>query len=751
MRKNRFVVDFVDNKVSVSKVNTTSEENKTNLPGTIEKDDKGFMRFVPNKNYENFDTFFSQFIDDIVNMKLSRKNSEKVVHLCKKLIQKHKELHENILKSKNIVGVNAFDAFDYVCQKLSSVESSYRMKNELKKRNEYVPPIEKAIGLKWKTVLTSESDLPDHQYINATFQFVPVSKTLKEKFSNDNFRQTFLEYNESRQHECNDNMFRDFCCGSTFRSFAKDDIFIEIGLDEFDVCCPLKSKSTIHKILGVYFRVRNMPPQFSSRLDNIYLVALCESINFKEHDMNDVINEIVRDLLYLEKNGIDIAERNLKVHLTTVCSDNLGANTVLGFSGSFSATFYCRFCEHSNVECQKLIQINTEKMRTAVSYGNMIKKIDLNPEIEQKKTKGVRYRCLFNELKSYDVLSNGTVDVMHDILEGIVPFFLYNFFQFCINKKIANEAELIQRIRDHTYGSLNSRNKPSKLNIKRANLGQNASQIYCIVTHVPFIFNDKRQQLKEVFPILESLLQCMRIIFSSSLSKSDVDVLKENIKNHLFGIIDIFKVNLIPKHHFLLHYPDVISKIGPVINNWMMRYEAKHKVFTTLAKQTNNFVNLSKTLAERHQEIICGKVDSFKDEIIKSSKEFPISNCREFKNYRSFFNQQKDLKIYELKVLKFLKINGILYKKGLMLVENTNIYEIIYVLQNKNNEYMLICHIYDFIKFNIALNSIEVKKTLNCKVLSFSQFLNRETHEKKICNNSIYLLANNLNVYKNVL
>lgn len=66
--------------------------------------------------------------------------------------------------------------------------------------------------------------------------------------------------------------------------------------------------------------------------------------------------------------------------------------------------------------------------------------------------------------------------------------------------------------------------------------------------------------------------------------------------------VDIFPDSPIkPKHHFLLHYPDLILKFGPLIHLWTMRFESKHTYFKQCARKLHNFKNLSSTLAERHQ------------------------------------------------------------------------------------------------------------------------------------------------------
>uniref|UniRef100_A0A8C1MVV7 Uncharacterized protein n=1 Tax=Cyprinus carpio TaxID=7962 RepID=A0A8C1MVV7_CYPCA len=56
-----------------------------------------------------------------------------------------------------------------------------------------------------------------------------------------------------------------------------------------------------------------------------------------------------------------------------------------------------------------------------------------------------------------------------------------------------------------------------------------------------------------------------------------------------------------PKHHYLLHYPDLILKFGPLIRLWTLRFESKHSYFKECARKLHNFLHLSKTLAERHQ------------------------------------------------------------------------------------------------------------------------------------------------------
>lgn len=74
------------------------------------------------------------------------------------------------------------------------------------------------------------------------------------------------------------------------------------------------------------------------------------------------------------------------------------------------------------------------------------------------------------------------------------------------------------------------------------------------------------------------------------------------IQEFLRSFIDRYPtVRIIPKLHYLVHYPRMISFFGPLKQMWCMRFEAKHQYFKNVASKTKNYRNICKTLAERHQ------------------------------------------------------------------------------------------------------------------------------------------------------
>lgn len=62
-------------------------------------------------------------------------------------------------------------------------------------------------------------------------------------------------------------------------------------------------------------QIKNLPPQFLSKLDSIMLVAVCRAQNLdqKGADLPNVLDIIVQDLKQIEDFGIDLGN-NLVIH-----------------------------------------------------------------------------------------------------------------------------------------------------------------------------------------------------------------------------------------------------------------------------------------------------------------------------------------------------------------------------------------------------------------------------------------------------
>lgn len=165
-------------------------------------------------------------------------------------------------------------------------------------------------------------------------------------------------------------------------------------------------------------------------------------------------------------------------------------------------------------------------------------------------------------------------------------------------------------IRDFNYGILSLKNKPSVINLKKPNLNQNATQCYNLFLNLPFIFYNYKIKIEDVWFILEVLLQIVQIIFSYKITENDLLRLARLIRDFLSSMVEK-GIKLTPKMHHMIHYVTVIRNMGPLLNNWAMRIEAKHKFFTNIAKNVQCFKNITETLSSRHQQIACLDVGNF--------------------------------------------------------------------------------------------------------------------------------------------
>ena len=81
--------------------------------------------------------------------------------------------------------------------------------------------------------------------------------------------------------------------------------------------------------------------------------------------------------------------------------------------------------------------------------------------------------------------------------------------------------------------------------------------------------------------------------------------LKVLIENHLRKFKDLFTdKNLIPKQHYIIHIPEMIQLLGPMIRSSCSSIEVAHQYFKqTVRKQ--NFKSLPLSLAKRNQLLEC--------------------------------------------------------------------------------------------------------------------------------------------------
>lgn len=464
---------------------------------------------------------------------------------------------------------------------------------------------------------------------NSTYELVLITDTLQSLFDENNFAEMYNEHNLNSP-KCSPGVINDFCCGLNYRNIDlfkehPEAIQIQLYIDEFELCAPLKSKSK--KICGIYFNVRNIPAKFRSRNDNMYLVALIHHDEIKKTGFNKLLRPIINDLKQLEDVGIKTKNRFMKGAVVNICFDNAGGNELFCLPKSFNSNFFCRICKVTKQESQIYVTENPKLLRTVDEYEH------------QTATKSFGYtdKCIFNELKSFNTVKCRSQDLMHDVLEGAVKFTLIELFRYLDSNNIMTYALICELVNNYEYGSLESKVKPSQLHpaqLKSKNIRQSASQVYCLFINLPFIFKTVLEpilatdkQTADAWSCIEYLLQITQIIYSAEIEETYLVQLIKITKQYLETYKKVFATTIKPKMHFLTHYPETIRTVGPLRDIWMMRAEAKHKTFTSFAKSTNNFRNITKSLAQKHQQLLYINhkfIESYVDKVSVSTKSREI-------------------------------------------------------------------------------------------------------------------------------
>lgn len=111
--------------------------------------------------------------------------------------------------------------------------------------------------------------------------------------------------------------------------------------------------------------------------------------------------------------------------------------------------------------------------------------------------------------------------------------------------------------------------------------------------------------------VLMVLKDIVELVVALVHTDESISYLESKIVEHRQRYQELFScVRLLPKHHFLEHYPQMIRYFGPLSAVWTMRFEAKHRFFKQIVKHTSCYKNVLLTLASKHQLMISFHISS---------------------------------------------------------------------------------------------------------------------------------------------
>ncbi|XP_051164481.1 uncharacterized protein LOC127283564 [Leptopilina boulardi] len=623
------------------------------------------------------------------------------------------------------------------------VSSTYR-RNKMSSIDEnFIKPTYLTIGTRKEEIYDEKTGVYKSIPVPCKVAYIPILQTVKFVLSNKYVMQEILK--DTDQNTEFITSFRDGLYYQRHLLFKlnKSNVALLFYFDEFETVNPLGSKTGGHKLGAIYCTFRNLPNEFNACLENIMLVALFYSADIKTCGMSNILRPLIDDLKIFESRGIPIGEYTIRGTIAAFSFDNLGGNMLYALPESFANTYYCRICTVSYEEAKTMILEKEEYLRSEI----------LNPRCEDdefSRTIGCKFETIFSELSHFDPFDCLSVDIAHDLPEGLLQLEIKLFLKEAVEvRKLIKLIDLNERIKIFSYGINESKNKPSPIVLKKPGnrVGQRAAQTRCLSMYLPLILSDvlkkayeKSDPIIEKWEVLKLLLQIMQIVYSPVFSNAMVAELKELIVQHHSLFLQFLGDHLLPKHHFLLHYPLVIKLMGPLIFLWTLRFEGKHNYFKDLVHKMKNFINVIKTLAEQHQKFIYEQwinCDKRVEQVVsaKSGKYVLFEECLTKNGIDNIFLKDFPKFVYKVEKLSF----RVEYRVGFFITKKENssefpfFFKIVELFVACNSAYA-ICKPYETVEYDdIYLGyKIEPKEgstKIICDLKTLTHVISYELHQ----------------------
>lgn len=421
-----------------------------------------------------------------------------------------------LLIQNEVANLNNFESFDIFKiahnPETGLLRSSFMRKAYFKNYFNFVNPV--------KIVLEKTRNKSVH------FYYVPILETIKVLLNNEYI------YNQLKTQNMSDiRVLSNITDGECYKnnSFFKrhtNAVGIILYQDAFEVCNPLGSSRKVHKVVGVYMTLANVPTFLRSKVDQIQLVALCLESQVKKYGFDKVFEAIMRDIRFLETTGLQIKNEIIKGTIIAFKGDNLGSHQIGGFCENFSSNNYiCRYCYIKQSDLKRtsanknIIFRNADShehdVTVALAYGNAVK--------------GVKCNSVLNNCQYFNICNPGLPPCLaHDIFEGVVQYDIKLFIDALVNKKIVTYDFLNNRIHNISFVS-EATNEKVPLLKKGDHLLGSASENFRLLLILPFCLHD----IVMADPNYEALLKLREIcciLMAAKLLVEQVAYLKTMIE-----------------------------------------------------------------------------------------------------------------------------------------------------------------------------------------------------------------------------
>jgi len=337
---------------------------------------------------------------------------------------------------------------DTLSQPLSFLASRYKQDSYFEAHPMAVTPQTVTLGLRLETSEGITRTVYD------TYQYVSIEATLRSLLMNRDYVNLLID------DRCKPGLISDCRDGFLYKHHpllndaSKCSIAIELYYDGMGTTNPLRGQSAMYNVGVFYFVIKNLPNIVNSCFSNVHLVAMCYCPDLKMYGFDAILSRFVSEMIQLSTVGFDgtfpvLGTRTVYVSLLQVAGDNLALNGMLGFIESFSVDYFCTICYCTQEDIQHKFHENEFELRSVGKY---------NADVDQKcglSCRGVKRKCVLNDIPHFHATNNFSLDIMHTILEGIVPVELSCvLFYLCREHRSVSLLDISKRV-DRFWGVIN--------------------------------------------------------------------------------------------------------------------------------------------------------------------------------------------------------------------------------------------------------------------------------------------------------
>lgn len=294
--------------------------------------------------------------------------------------------------------------------------------------------------------------------------------------------------------------------------------------------------------------------------------------------------------------------------------------------------------------------------------------------------------------------------------------------QFILTQKLFSLETLNKNLEFFNFNS-NHNNPPliSLDQLRKKSLKMSASELKHFILNAALIFGHLIPEGNKHWKLYIILRKILHIVMANCITpdiSNNLSVLTMEFNKLYF---ELFSLPLKPKHHFLTHYPTIMNKIGPLMQAATLRYESKHRQLKLAANAVASRVNITHTLAIKHQlqlsfrftsELGFSNVIDFSNtgNIAKSLSEIVLA----YKETEYSSETSEKIKLFQdCTEVSRVRINSTVFRvEDVILLSYENeipcFGKILHLLVKDNQDVCFICKTFKIIKFIDHLFSFEV-------------------------------------------